>query len=735
MNKQRINIVIDLLICISVIVAVYSHTINRQWIFYDENVIYEETAVPIAASFSEIAEIIKEFGTSYSFTSGNFLHSSNIVYRKINLGAPYLLLLAFLLKKSAILWHLINLFFHLVNVIIVYLILNNCILKNSFSKRILTIAFTLIWALHPVQVESVLLSSNIGATVCYSICLLLFYDFIKQKHRAYSASKSLLVFFIFIITAIMLHEYIIVLPLIFLLYSLFNHYLGNDFKHSFIKSIKEVFPLLLGLVTYLAFLLLTSNHDFNQQGLSNPLLLSLERIFWLSPQIIFRYLKLIFFPQTLSIDQSGYVKLADSIFSPYSILCFSLLMLLLFIPLIIFFKTRKLYFLVLIAWLTFISLLPFSQILSPTYCLAAERYLYMPLFFIVFGAINLISKVNFKKTTIPVSILLLIITTFLGTRTYLRTNDWQNNQTLLWSLINKSPNYLYKGFRFNDLYNLEKEPEKQKQFLELSANYYDLYIKETSEKFTTTKNEPEILKSYGLDRNSLLIKAVYLKNYLQFTTNEELYKECLKELEPFLQNKGRLDAKILELYANLLIKNGDLASGKDIFLYAHKKYPTSPFILVSLIRFERDIEKNLPVAKLYLDKARALYPYSKDILFETLRYYQASNDLKEYSRHAYLYGLRTHSVFTYHEALAGFLMIKDLNSAKKTLDKLLVIDNNDPRTHYLASGYFLQKEDYFSAKKELDKALLLAKDSHTDKDFLSKINNSIANLNNLLGNH
>ena len=61
MNKQKINIAIDLLICISIIVAIYSHTINRQWIFYDENVIYEETAVPMATSFSEIGEIINEF--------------------------------------------------------------------------------------------------------------------------------------------------------------------------------------------------------------------------------------------------------------------------------------------------------------------------------------------------------------------------------------------------------------------------------------------------------------------------------------------------------------------------------------------------------------------------------------------------------------------------------------------------------------------------------------------------
>ena len=242
--------------------------------------------------------------------------------------------------------------------------------------------------------------------------------------------------------------------MIFLIYSFFNHYLENNIKSSLIKSIKETSPLLLGLVTYLAFLFLTSNHDFNQQNLSNPLLFSLERIFWLSPQIIIHYLKLIFFPQILSIDQSAYVKLADSVFSPYSILCFSLLMFLLFIPLFTFLRTRKLYFMVLITWLTFISLIPFSQTLSPTYCLAAERYLYMPLFFIVFGAVNLISKINFKKAIIPISILSIIIITSLGIRTYLRTNDWQDNQTLLWSLINKSPNLLYKGFRFNDLYNL-----------------------------------------------------------------------------------------------------------------------------------------------------------------------------------------------------------------------------------------------------------------------------------------
>ena len=561
---------------------------------------------------------------------------------------------------------------------------------------------------------------------------MIFYDFIRQKDKYYSTLKSIFIFLAFIITAIMLHEYIIILPFILFLYSFSNNYLENDFKHSFLKSTIQVLPLLFGFLAYLIFLLFTSNHYFNQQSSENPILLFLERILWLSPQIIVHYLKLIFSPNILSIDQSVYIKLADSLFSPYAILCFLLLAFLLFIPFVVFFKSKKSYFMVLTVWLTFISLIPFSQILSPTYCLAAERYLYIPLFFIVFGTANLISKTNLKKSAIPISILLLIISTVMEIKTYFRTNDWKNNETLLQSLINKSPNLLYKGFRFNDLYNLENESDKQKKFLELALNHYDLYIKKISKNITT--HEPAILKSYGLDKNSLLIKTIYLKNFLIFTTNEEQYKECLNELEPLLKDKDKLDAKILELYANLLIKKGDLTSAKDIFLYAYKKYPTSPFILVSLIRFERDIEKNPTAAKGYLDKARSLYPYSKDILFETLRYYQATGDLKEYSRHAYLYGLRAHSKFAYQEALTGFLLTKNLKDAKKSLDKLINMDNKDPKTHYLAGGYFLQTGNYLSSKKEFEHALLLAKDSHIDKELLQKINNSVNFLNGLISN-
>ena len=184
----------------------------------------------------------------------------------------------------------------------------------------------------------------------------------------------------------------------------------------------------------------------------------------------------------------------------------------------------------------------------------------------------------------------------------------------------------------------------------------------------------------------------------------------------------------------MLIKNGELGKANEIFLYAYNRFPTSPFILLSLIRFEREIDKNLIGAKKYLIEGLKLYPYSKEILFETLRYYQLENNLQEYTRYSYLYGLRAHSKFTYQEALTGFLTLGDLVSAKKTIDKLLKLAPNDPKALYLSSSYYIKKKYYDEALGLLNQAYLLIKKENTEDQLAFDITNTIANLYLALGN-
>ncbi len=733
MSINKKSIFFEIILIITVVFCFYFHTLNRLWIFYDERALTQESFVPTPSSISEAIEVITSFGINNNFSSTNYLYSSNSVSRANLLGVPLLLLLSFLFKNNAIFYHSFNLFFHLLNTVLVYLILQKTLDKNSIVCSLIRITLTLLWALHPTHVESILLSTNIGATLSYLVFFVLFYDFLKNKERNISLTRKIILPFCFLVP-MLLNEYIIALPIILIFYSLTEDLKESSFKTAAKNTFNVTLPYLIGLILYSVYYL-SSGYQFFQSANFNPLILTIERIFWLSPQIFMHYLKLVLFPITLSIDQTALVKLGDSLFDFYSLFCISFLLLWILIPAYLFLKKRACYSIFLTTGLFFISLTPFSQILSPTYCLCAERYFYTPVFFIVFGLAVfskqlLSSSSMFKK--IGVLCICIIFLLFFSTKTYIRSTEWKDDFTLINSTLKTSPNSLYKGFRLQTFAEIisQSNPgnynpdisyiEAQKYFFE-ALNYY-------KDKITSKTAQPLILKSYGLDYISLAIKSVYLICSKAFTTQTEDYKTYLTFFKPYLKYIDSFDPRTLELYANLLIKTNQINESKKIFLYAYKKFPTSPFIIVSLIRFERDIEHNLIETKKYLDRGIKLYPYSKDILFESLRYYQAENNLPEYAKHAYLYGLRAHSKFTYHEALTGYLALEDLGNAKRTIDKLLEIDLKDPRTLYLASSYYIKKQNYAQAISLLNQAYLNIKENSTDLQLAFDIAYTLANL-------
>jgi len=741
MPASKKSFFLELTIILMIVFSFYFLTLNRSWIFYDERALYEELFAPIPASFNELIEIIKSFGINNNFSSINYLYSSNSVNRSNLLGIPLLLVLGLLFNHNPVFFHCLNLFFHLCNTVIVYLILRKILNKNEILFSFIRTLFTLLWALHPAHIESVVLSTNVGATLSYLVFFILLHDFIKNKDKNTSIKRKIILPFIFLIP-MLLNEYIIALPVILMFYSLAENLKEKTFKAAIKNTFNVTLPYLTGLLLYLIYYLF-SGYKFFQSADFNPLISALERILWLSPQIFVHYLKLALFPINLSIDQTAFVKLGNSLFDGYPIFCFLFLMLWILIPAYLFLKKKISYSLFLSTGLFFISLIPFSQILSPTYCLCAERYLYTPVFFIIFGLSVFSNKFLSKSTTykkIMFLSLCCISLLFFSTKTYTRSNEWKDNFTLINSTVKSSPNALYKGFRLQTLAEviinsgLENKYNPGIYYLEAERSLFEaqnLYENKIKNKL----NQPIVLKSYGLDYISLAIKSTHLICTKAFITQTEDYKTYLDLLKPYLRHLDCFDPRTLELYANLLVKTDQINEAKKIFLYAYEKFPTSPFLIVSLIRFERDIEHDLNEAKKYLDFGLRLYPYSKDILFESLRYYQAENNLAEYARHAYLYGLRAHSEFTYQEALSGFLTLNNLDMAKQTINKLIALDDDDPMTLYLTASYYVKTQDYKSAINILNKAYEKVKDVPDKSKLMSDITNALAKLYSVTGNN
>lgn len=733
----KLNTLLDLLILIGIVSAIYIHTLNRPWIFYDEIAICDESNFPIPSSFSELIEVIKNFGVVNNLSSSNFLYSSNSVNRINFLDIPIRLVTGLFFQKNAFLYHLLNLLLHILNTSLVYTILKRFFSNYTSISRIIIVLLTLTWSCHPTHIESILLSTNINATLSYSVFFGLLLDFLRNKEKCSSKLRQIILPICFLLP-MFTNEYIIALPVILFTYSFIENYKSESIKDSIKISFRQTFPYLIGFVVYAVYFLLSS-YKFSQASSFNSAVLFLERVLWLAPQIFFHHLKLVSFPLILSIDQTSFVMFGEKLLSAYPLFCLIFLICWLILPLLLFLKDKGTYWLLLISWLFFLSLLPFSQFLSPTYCLSAERYLYTPIFFIVLGLTILLSKfltnLNNIAKYIVIGLLSLTISLFFA-RSYIRTFDWSNNVTLITSTINTASNDLYKGFRIKLLGDelQEANPIKSKECLQKGQFYFLKAFQHYKNNIDKNPNEPLILKAYGLDSESLLLKSIHLISFNTFIDSNDNYKKYLVLFDQYSKHLDRFDPRTLELYANLLLKNNDTNKAKNIFLYAYSRFPTSPFILMSLIRFEREIERNLNNAKIYLAKGLKLYPYSKELLFESLRYYQLENNLPEYTKHSYLYGLRTHSKFTYLEALTGFLTLGDLINAKKTMDKLLNIDPNDPKTLYLSSSYYIKKGLYEKALTLLNKAYLTVEKEGSEEILAFNITNTIAKLHLAMGN-
>lgn len=729
-ETEKKKIIFDVLICCLITFLVYVLSLNRSWIFYDERVIYDEDIAPILSSFSDIIEYIKTFGINFSFSSGNPLYTSKEIQRSNLMGVPFFLVLEFFFKKTAFLYHFLNLFIHLINTTIIYLILKKLFTINS--SRIIIILLTTVWALHPAHAEAVLLTCNVLPLLNYTVYFLLFLDFLKNKEKNISKARFLLIPLLFLLPTIP-NEHIFSLPLIILFYSLIINHKKKSLRFSIIQSS----PYFVGLLLYVTYFLVTHSNSSNTND-SFSINLVLERIFWLSPQIFFHALKMVFFPKILSIDQSALITFGHSLNDSYSIFSIVFFLAWLILPIIFFLKNEKYTYFILFNWLFFISFLPFSQILSPSYCLFAERYLYSPFFFMVFSLaifLNDLSSNRSKKVSI---IVLFSIMLLFGVRTYIRTTDWKNNCTLIYSLLNSNPNLLYKGLRTYDLaFNCVKNESEKNKYLNDSSIHFENAIKKLrEEKVIYGSNLPEIFKSYGLDYDFSRIKAlVYIANkeFDLRTKDEQVYFALLERFKPYLNNIEFFDGKTLEMYANLLVKTHNTKEAKKVFLYAHKKYPNQPFIVVSLIRLERDFYNDIPAAKNYLIKALNLQPYSKEILLEAMKLYQRENNLQEYGKYSYLYGLRTNSKLAYQEALTVSLTLNDLIKSKKIIDKLIRIDKEDSSSLYLTSSYYIKIKDFEKAIQYLELAYKNLDSTDSNKKLSFNITNTLSKLYQAIG--
>ncbi len=638
---------------------IYSFSLFRPWQPFDERLFYNEEFLPIPQSFGEVFEIINSFVLNSHIVSTNTFFSNHLLLRSDPVAWSILTFIFFFFKKNAFLYHIFQLFLHLTNTILVWLTFYNLTkLKDNKSYSLDNYDYSLIsiltglWSLHGINTEAVLLVTNWNPLLIYTSSFgFILYETYKSVNKKLGISFFEIIFIpILFYFAMSLTELGYTLPLVlFLITFSLSIKINIPIKDSINISLKRTAPYFIGLGLFLMSQLIRPDSSItNLYTAQKSINTFVERNLWLTPQIFMGFLKLLFFPKTLSTYQSNLIHLSENLFSPYSIFCTSIYLIFLILPVVLFIliKKSKGKFLCPLVYCFYFSLFPFLHILTPSYCLIADRYCYFPLFFLLLFVYELLMNFSRKKALKPAIFFFLSLLIVLVLRTSIRITEWNNPYTFFQSAINADKNPLYKAYKliiFANYADSQKNKSLRDDSLEKSLKLLNISKKRLETNIRNHLHEPLTLKLYGLDSNSLLLKTAFSIATIKtdYYNNEEP-GSILSFYEPYIKNHLDLAGiNQLLLYASILSKDEQLVNAKKVLEYALQRFPYSPEIMKSLANFYF-YEKDFKALERILSQGYKLFPNDRDFLRMFYNYYKLTNDRGNETRFEYLIRLREH---------------------------------------------------------------------------------------------
>lgn len=415
-----------------------------------------------------------------------------------------------------------NILFHLGSTFSIF-----AILKFSGKKNLAFLAAAL-FAVHPIFIESVTWISGMPYSMYSFFFLLSFVFYILKEYHP----KFFYLSIVFFTLSVMSSEKATPLFLIFFLYEVcFGNLRINWKKIAPFAAASFVLVGILALRVEKRISDINATSYQNTEGLYNPL----EQI----PTAIANYLKLIFWPQKLSLYQT------EMNFSSIQY-TFFLIIFVGFLGLIFYGwkKNKSLFF-----WLSF-----FVIALSPTLTpfkiswIVAERYAYLGSIGIIVSIAMLfdwmIEKASQKSDSHKMAAysVFAIIIIFLSIRTIARNIDWKNEDNLWIATAKVSPSGPNIHNNLGDVYgrqgDLEKSAEEFKKAIEINPNYGDAY------------------HNLGNAYNAMGKKDLAIENYEKaLETNPNLWQSYQNLASIYFENGNK--EKALEYIKKALVVNPD----------------------------------------------------------------------------------------------------------------------------------------------------------------------------------
>lgn len=519
-NKHRIG----LLLILFAVIVIYANSIDAGFVYDDQNFIVDNR--PIKTWL---------FSRPWDFFARPEVAVWSGIYRPLRTLSFAIDYQLFGLHSAG--YHIENLLLHYLNCILVYFLL-----LRLTRSRLVTFIATLLFAIHPVQIESVTWISS-RADLLFStltlVCMLLYIKRSEAK-ATLSVGFALTLSSLYFIALLSKETAIALVPTL-LLYDL-CFLLPND-KRSFKSFVIErvLFYVTIGIVTigYLA-LRFSLFENVSQKPFWGG---SAQANFLTMVEATVYYFRLMIYPTDLTIDYSTYPIIQSWTDS-------SLLYPLIFFPLlgaILFFQLRRRHFhMLFFAGVFVLFLLPCWNII-PISAIIAERFLYFPMIgfcaiasyalaYPIFGFSHHLRTIALCCVAV-ICILLMILTTY-------RNNDWKTDFSLWAECVHEYPG------NFKGHINLGAGYDERNQISEAITEYYKL-LSVNPTHATAYYNLGNLYGSIGLFK-------LAEKNYLTATKIQHDYWQAYNNLGQLYVNLGLYD-RGLWCYNKILVHEPDYA--------------------------------------------------------------------------------------------------------------------------------------------------------------------------------
>ena len=345
-------------------------------------------------------------------------------------------------------YHLVNIFFHVFNSFLIYLL----VLKIFVKRKSLGLAVSVLFLLHPIQTEAAACISGISNTLMTFFCLL---SLLLYESQFIFYGFSLAVYF----AALLTKEQAAIFPFVIFLY---EFCLRKDLKQPKMVRLLRCLGFFVVLGGYLSI----RNSLF---GFSAGAIWENKFEFYLRmlaiPQMLLTYLSLIIFPHNLH-----YYRNVD-ILAPYLGPMIGLGFVILAAAGIIYFSRRKNILIFGLGWFL-VSLLPtlniFPIVNEYSFLMEAEHFVYFPLIGILIFFVgvweDLRERLSIRKAGINWNILGLsalgIVSLFFMIGTIKQNGYWKNDIVLFERTVQFEKNFGRGRMLLAKSYAREKEWEK-----------------------------------------------------------------------------------------------------------------------------------------------------------------------------------------------------------------------------------------------------------------------------------